>query len=158
MLTCGFMRWVGPFFFLRAGSSPRFRRAGSKQHRLMQDFRHNLRLTSKAPLQGGEYFMKFLVILSLAILSVSGCAGSRVQDPPSTTLPDGTRHYFIKTNFKPCQSSREWATTTLTRRANEICKSGYVLVNEQTPVNLLPRGTGPLEQELQWEIKCKNPK
>jgi hypothetical protein len=124
----------------------------------MQNFGHNLRLTSKAPLQGGEYLMKLLVILSLIILSVSGCAGSRVQDPPSTTLPDGTRHYFIKTNFKPCQSSREWATTTLTRRANEICKSGYVLVNEQTPVNLLPRGTGPLEQELQWEIKCKNPK
>jgi hypothetical protein len=149
---------VAETIFPMSWSSPRFRRAGSKQHRLMQNFRHNLRLTSKAPLQGGEYLMKFLVILSLVILSVSGCAGSRVQDSPSTTLPDGTRHYFIKTNFKPCQSSREWATTTLTRRANEICKSGYVLVNEQTPVNLLPRGTGPLEQELQWEIKCKNPK
>jgi hypothetical protein len=101
--------------------------------------------------------MKFFVIVSLVILSLSGCAGSRVQDQPSKTLADGTRHYFIKTNFKPCQSSRDWAITTLTRRANEICKTGYLLVNEQVPVNLQPPGTGPAAQELQWEIKCKNP-
>src|SRR3982750_1121500 len=113
----------------------------------MQNFRHNLRLTSKAPLRGGEYLMKFLVILSLVILSVSGCAGSRVQDPPSTILPDGTKHYFIKTNFKPCQSSRDWATITLTRPANRICKAGFVLVNEQTPFVLQLPGTPPMERE-----------
>ena len=100
--------------------------------------------------------MRSFVIISLVFLALTGCAGTRVQDPPSTTLPDGTRHYFIKTNFKPCPSSRDWATTTLTRRANEICKAGFVLVNEQTPVVLQLPDTPPAERELQWEVKCKN--
>ena len=100
--------------------------------------------------------MRSFVIISLVVLALTGCAGKQVQEVPSTTLPDGTKHYFIKTNFKPCQSSRDWATITLTRRANRICKAGFILVNEQTPVDLQLPGTPPAERELQWEVKCKN--
>lgn len=102
--------------------------------------------------------MKIAVIALLAIPLLAGCASSRVREEPSMKLIDGAQHYFIKTNVKPCQSSRDWATRTLAKRANEICKSGYTLIDQQTPVKLDPLGADAGNSELLWQIKCKNGK
>lgn len=101
--------------------------------------------------------MKTIAIALLAISLLAGCASKPVLEPTSVKLNDGTTHYFIKTSFKPCQISRDWATRTLKIRADEICKSGYILIDEQTPVVLEPLGaaTGG-KRELTWEIKCRN--
>ncbi|KIO48303.1 hypothetical protein SQ11_12600 [Nitrosospira sp. NpAV] len=99
--------------------------------------------------------MKAIVITLLAVASLVGCASKPPYEQTSTRLNDGTTRYFIKTDFKPCQSSRDWATRTLTKRANEICKSGYTLIDEQTPVLLGPLEASAAKRTLSWEIKCK---
>jgi len=99
--------------------------------------------------------MKSLGIAVLAIPFLTGCAGSHVYEQTSMKLDDGTRHYFIKTNFKFFQASRDLATRTLTTRANEICPKGYILVDEQTPVLLNAGGLDVGDKELTWQIKCK---
>jgi hypothetical protein len=100
--------------------------------------------------------MKTIAIALLAISLLAGCAGKPMREPISVKLNDGTTHYFIKTDFKPCQQSRDWASRTLKIRADEICKSGYMLVDEQTPVILEPLEGGGGKRELIWEIKCRN--
>lgn len=99
--------------------------------------------------------MKVIVIALLAIPLLAGCASKPPYEQTSTRLNDGTTRYFLKTDFKPCQSSRDWATRTLAKRANQICKSGYTLINEQTPVLLGPLGESATKRTLSWEIKCK---
>lgn len=99
--------------------------------------------------------MKFIVIALLAIPLLAGCAGKPAYEQTSMKLNDGTTHYFIKTKFKPCQSSRDWATRTLAQRANKICKTGYILIDEQTPVLLGPLEASAEKRTLSWEIKCK---
>jgi hypothetical protein len=99
--------------------------------------------------------MKVIVITLLAIASLAGCASKLPYEQTSTRLNDGTTRYFIKTNYKPCQSSRDWATRTLAKRANEICESGYILINEQTPILLGPLEASGAKRTLSWEIKCK---
>jgi hypothetical protein len=96
------------------------------------------------------------ITLVLLVATLLGCASKPVSKPTAIKFNDGT-HYVIKTNFKPCQLSRDWAVRTLTIRANEICKSGYVLIDEQTPVLLEPLGAGTEKRELSWEIKCREP-
>lgn len=98
--------------------------------------------------------MKPIAIALLVVSLLAGCAGKPRYEQTSMKLNDGTTHYFIKTNYKPCQLSRDWATRTLTIRANEICKSGYILIDAQTPVILEPLGAGSVKRELLWEIKC----
>jgi uncharacterized lipoprotein len=98
--------------------------------------------------------MKSFVIALLVVSLFAGCASKPRYEQTSMKLKDGTTHYFIKTNFKPCQLSRDWANRTLTIRANEICKSGYTLVDTQTPVILEQLGASPGRRELLWEIKC----
>lgn len=100
--------------------------------------------------------MKIITSVLLVATLLAGCASKPVSKPTSIKFNDGT-HYFIKTNFKPCQLSRDWAVRTLTIRANEICKSGYVLIDEQTPVLLEPLGASAAKRELSWEIKCREP-
>lgn len=122
---------------------------------------HNF--SSSAPLNFARFasgphaheIMKIIVITLLAIASLAGCASKLPYEQTSTRLNDGTTRYFIKTDFKPCQSSRDWATRTLAKRANEICKSGYVLIDEQTPVLLGPLEASAAKRTLSWEIKCK---
>ena len=99
--------------------------------------------------------MKRVAIVFLVVSLFTGCASSPEYEQTSKKLNDGT-HYFIKTKFTPCQISRDWAIRTLTRRANKICKSKYILINEQTPVILQPMGAGSTTRELLWEIKCKD--
>ncbi|WP_143007665.1 MULTISPECIES: hypothetical protein [Nitrosospira] len=101
--------------------------------------------------------MKIIVIALLVIASLVGCASKPPYEQTSTRLNDGTTRYFLKTDFKPCQSSRDWATRTLAKRANQICKSGYTLINEQTPVLLGALGESAAKRTLSWEIKCKTP-
>jgi hypothetical protein len=99
-------------------------------------------------------------VIATALASVSilaGCAGKPVYEEPSIKLSDGTRQYSIKTSFKPCQSSRDWAVRTLAKRANKICKTGYTLIQEQALVNLASPGIGTGDRELSWQFKCKNP-
>jgi hypothetical protein len=103
-----------------------------------------------------EANMKTIAIALLATSLLAGCAGKPVREPTSVKLNDGTIHYFIKTNFKPCPQSRDWAIRTLKIRADEICKSGYILVDEQTPVILEPMEGGGAKRDLTWEIKCRN--
>ncbi len=100
--------------------------------------------------------MKTIRIALFAIPLLAVCAGSRVHEEPPTKLIDGTPNYFIKTNVRPCQSSREWATRTLAKRANEICKSGYILIDQQAPIKLDPLGADAGNSELLWQVKCKN--
>jgi len=100
--------------------------------------------------------MKTIAIALLAISLLAGCAGKPMREATSVKLNDGMTHYFIKTHFKPCQQSRDWAIRTLKIRANEICKSGYMLVDEQTPVILEPLEGRGGKRELTWEIKCRN--
>jgi hypothetical protein len=98
------------------------------------------------------------IAIALASMSIlAGCAGKPVYEEPSIKLSDGTRQYSIKTSFKPCQSSRDWAARTLAKRANKICKTGYVLIQEQALVSLAPPGTGSGERELSWQFRCKTP-
>jgi hypothetical protein len=106
--------------------------------------------------------MKTIRLLLIALLPVgllSGCAGSP-ETPPETKMIGGEQHYFIKTTFGPCQHSRDWATRTLTIRSNEICKSGYVLVEQQTPITVDQLNPSPAarpkDRELIWQIKCRN--
>ena len=99
--------------------------------------------------------MKVIVIALLVIPLLAGCASKPPYEQTSTRLNDGTTRYFLKTDFKPCQSSRDWATRTLAKRANQICKSGYTLINEQTPVLLGTLGESAAKRTLSWEIKCK---
>lgn len=101
--------------------------------------------------------MRIILIALLAVASLAGCASKPAYEQTSMRLNDGTTRYFIKTDFKPCQSSRDWATRTLAKRANEICKSGYTLIDEQTPVFLEALGAGSARRTLLWEIKCKTP-
>jgi uncharacterized lipoprotein len=100
--------------------------------------------------------MKPFVIALLVVSLLAGCAAKPKYEQTSMKLNDGTTHYFIKTHFKPCQLSKDWATRTLTIRANEICKSGYTLVDAQTPVVLEPLGASSAKRELLWEIKCSS--
>jgi hypothetical protein len=100
---------------------------------------------------------KTIAIALLAIPILAGCASKPVYEEPPITLSDGTRQYSIKTTFKPCQTSRDWAVRTLAKRANKICKSGYTLIEEQALVSLAPPVTGAGERELFWQFKCKNP-
>lgn len=99
--------------------------------------------------------MKTTVIALLAIPLLAACAGSPEYEQTSQKLNDGTTHYFIKTKLGPCPTSRDWAARTLAKRANEICKSGYVLVNEQAPILLSQLGPPPKDTKLLWQIKCK---
>lgn len=102
--------------------------------------------------------MKTTVIALLAIPLFTACAGSPEYEQTSMKLNDGNTHYFIKTKLGPCPSSRDWAVRTLEKRANEICKSGYTLVNEQVPVLLDQLGPRPKDTKLLWQIRCKNDK
>lgn len=98
------------------------------------------------------------IAIALATMSIlAGCASKPVYEEPSIMLSDGTRQYSIKTTFKPCQTSRDWAVRTLAKRANKICKSGYTLIEEQALVSLLPPVQGAGKRELLWQFKCKNP-
>ena len=99
--------------------------------------------------------MKRVAIVLLVVSLFAGCASSPKYEQTSKKLNDGT-HYFIKTQFTPCQISRDWAIRTLTRRANKICKSQYILLNEQMPVILQPIEAQSGTRELLWEIKCKD--
>lgn len=99
--------------------------------------------------------MKAVVTVLLVVSFLAGCASAPEYEQTSKKLNDGT-HYFIKTNYKPCQISRDWAIRTLTNRANKICKSEYILINEQTPVILQPIEAESATRELLWEIKCKD--
>jgi hypothetical protein len=99
--------------------------------------------------------MKAVVTVLLVVSLFAGCASAPEYEQTSKKLNDGT-HYFIKTNYKPCQISRDWAIRTLTNRANKICKSQYILINEQTPVILQPMDAESGTRELLWEIKCKD--
>jgi hypothetical protein len=99
-----------------------------------------------------------MIAIGLASMSILvGCASKPVYEEPSIKLSDGTRQYSIKTSFKPCQSSRDWAVRTLAKRANKICKTGYTLIQEQALVSLAPPGTGTGDRELSWQFKCKSP-
>jgi hypothetical protein len=98
--------------------------------------------------------VKSIAIALLVLSLLAGCAGKPRYEQTSMKLNDGTTHHFIKTYFKPCQLSKDWAIRTLTIRANEICKSGYTLVDTQTPVVLEPLGASSVKRELLWEIKC----
>ena len=98
--------------------------------------------------------MKSFAIALLVISLLAGCASKPRYEQTSMKLRDGTTHYFLKPHFKPCQLSRDWANRTLTIRADEICKSGYTLVDTQTPVILEQLGEDPRKRELIWEIKC----
>ena len=100
--------------------------------------------------------MKTIAIALLAISLLAGCAGKPMREATSVKLNDGTTHYFIKTDFKPCPQSRYWAIGILKMLADEICKSGYILIDEQTPVILEPLEGGGEKRELIWEIKCRN--
>jgi hypothetical protein len=71
-------------------------------------------------------------------------------------LRDGTTHYFIKTRMGPCANSRDWATRTLTKGANEICKNGYLLIDQQTPIILDPMRALDKDGELLWQIRCND--
>ena len=99
--------------------------------------------------------MKPVAIVLVVVSLFAGCASSPEYEQTSKKLNDGM-HYFIKTNYKPCQLSRDWATRTLTKRANKICKSQYILINEQTPVILQSIEAESGTRELLWEIKCKD--
>ncbi|SEO88254.1 hypothetical protein [Nitrosovibrio sp. Nv6] len=99
--------------------------------------------------------MKTVAIALLAIPLLTACAGSPDYEQISKTLNDGTTHYFIKTKLGPCPTSRDWAARTLAKRANEICKSGYVLIREQAPILLDHLGPRPKDTKLLWQIKCK---
>lgn len=95
----------------------------------------------------------------LPIALLTGCAGTP-EAPLVTKMIDGEKHYFIKTTFGPCQHSRDWATRTLTIRSNEICKSGYALVEQQIPITVDQLSPSPADRlkdrELIWQIKCRN--
>jgi hypothetical protein len=99
--------------------------------------------------------MKTTVIALLTIPLLAACAGSPEYEQTSQKSNDGAMHYFIKTKLGPCPTSRDWAVRTLAKRANEICKSGYVLVNEQAPILLNQLGPPPKDTKLLWQIKCK---
>jgi hypothetical protein len=99
--------------------------------------------------------MERVAIVLLVVSLFAGCASSPEYEQTSKKLNDGT-HYFIKTKFTPCQISRDWAVKVLTRRANKICKSKYILINEHTPVILQPIEAESGTRELLWEIKCKD--
>ena len=123
---------------------------------------HNFSSLHWARFVSGTYthvheIMKVIVIALLVVVSLVGCASKPPYEQTSTRLNDGTTRYFLKTDFKPCQSSRDWATRTLAKRANPICKSGYTLINEQTPVLLGALGESAAKRTLSWEIKCKTP-
>ncbi|SFW17511.1 hypothetical protein [Nitrosovibrio sp. Nv17] len=96
------------------------------------------------------------VVAGLALLLLAGCAGTPPYEHTSTRLADGTTRHVLRTSFRPCQSSRDWAVRTLTQGADELCPSGYTLVDEQTPVTLDPLGEGPPEKILSWEIRCRD--
>ena len=99
--------------------------------------------------------MKRVAVVLVVVSLFAGCASSPEYEQTSKKLNDGM-HYFIKTNYKPCQLSRDWATKVLTNRANKICKSQYILINEQTPVILQSIEAESGTRELLWEIKCKD--
>jgi hypothetical protein len=103
--------------------------------------------------------IKPTIIALLSIPLLASCASSPVAELPMKLI-DGERHYFIKTSFGPCQHSRDWAVRTLTIRANEICKSEYVLVEQQTPITLSQLNQSAAgragDRELIWQIKCRN--
>lgn len=101
--------------------------------------------------------MRMIAIALVSVSILAGCAGRPVYEEPPIKLSDGTRQYSIKTSFKPCQTSRDWAVRTLAKRANKICKTGYVLIQEQALVNLAPPGTGSGDRELSWQFRCKTP-
>lgn len=99
--------------------------------------------------------MKRVATVLLVVSLFAGCASAPEYEQTSKKLNDGM-HYFIKAKFKPCPISRDWAIRVLTRRANKICKSKYILINEQTPVILQPMEADSGNRELLWEIKCKD--
>ncbi len=99
--------------------------------------------------------MKAVAIVLLMVSLFAGCASKPAYEQTSKQMNDGT-HYFIKTQYKPCQISQDWAIRTLTNRANKICKSQYILINEQTPVIFQQIEETSGTRELLWEIKCKD--
>lgn len=101
--------------------------------------------------------MKTIAAVSLVVSILAGCASKPVYEEPSIKLSDGTRQYSIKTSFKPCQSSRDWAARTLAKRANKICKTGYTIIQEQALASLASPGIAAGDRELSWQFKCKNP-
>ncbi|ABB75597.1 hypothetical protein [Nitrosospira multiformis] len=100
--------------------------------------------------------MKIRVLTLLAVPLLHACAGTPEYTQSSMKLRDGTTHYFIKTRMGPCANSRDWATRTLTKGANEICKNGYVLIDQQTPIILDPMRALDKDGELLWQIRCND--
>lgn len=101
--------------------------------------------------------MKTIAIVSLTLPLLAACAGTPDYKQTSRKMNDGATHYFITTRLGPCPTSRDWAIRTLTNRANKVCKSGYVLVDQQEPIILDQLRAVAKDSELLWQIKCNNP-
>lgn len=100
--------------------------------------------------------MKVRIFALLVAPLMSACASTPEYTQSSMKLRDGTTHHFIKTRMGPCASSRDWATRTLTKGASEICKDGYVLIDQQTPIILDPMRAADKDGELLWQIRCND--
>ena len=101
--------------------------------------------------------MKSVAITLIALPFFAACSSTPDYTQTSRVMDDGATHHFIKTRLGPCPTSRDWAVRTLTKRANEVCKSGYVLINQQEPIILDQMRASVRESELSWQIKCRNP-
>lgn len=101
--------------------------------------------------------MKTIVLALLVLPLLVACAGTPDYKQTSRKMNDGATHYFISTRLGPCPTSRDWAIRTLTNRANKICKSGYILIDQQEPIILDQMRAVAKDGELLWQIKCSNP-
>ncbi len=99
--------------------------------------------------------MKSLMIGLLVVTMLAGCAGGAVIQETPMIAADGSKMYLLKRQTFSSDGSGADAVEYMAARANEMCRSGYTLLNQEMIQLKTGFGTNlPGGYELNWQIQC----
>ena len=101
--------------------------------------------------------MKSIAIAVVAIPLLAGCAGDQafIRQTPIIT-ESGQKFYILASDHAPNKWNREYALKNLDQKSNELCPTGFTLMNEETKfMGYVPTSASISAYTVTRQIKCK---